>query len=174
MQTTNTLTKNIQAREMLERGFINKIIEIETGLSKKIIRNLRQSLFDEGRIEATRERSIRQGQTLIKKRTDREDASLLMLSYRRLAGDDRCMLTIDLGALIQAFDIYQVMKMELDCRPSGCFTINDAYSLAKELRTGDAYFVTCHCGWDYYISTHQECSPKCPFCLGQQDMRMTA
>lgn len=154
-----------RARRMISRGYINHAVEIETGLSMKTIRSIRKRMVDEGLAESPRGRQIRQGQSIIKRLEDREDVSLIMLAYRSYAGGDRVYQVIDVEALDSAHDTYVLLKSEINRHPVDFITINDAYALAKELRSDDAQFEYCNnCEMEYFISLRQECSTRCPFC----------
>lgn len=163
IMTSNYFENFMQARNMLLRGYIIAIIALETGLTKKTIRNLRNTMLEEGRIDQSADRSMRRGQSIIKRLEDREDVSILMLSYRRLVGDS-IYYSIDLDMLNEAYDTYVLIKREVNKHPINLLTINDAYSLAIELRSDKAFFEKCDCGCEYFISVRQECSTQCPFC----------
>lgn len=159
----NNLTR---ARSMLVQGYINHIICIETGIQLPTIRDLRKTMLEEGKISSIRDRSIRQSQTIIKKRTHAEEATLLMLAYRRLVGTDMASRGVVLDALEEAYDAYTLMRLEINTQAEISLTINDAYSLARDLRSDLAYFPTCECcGSQYFVAINQECMSRCPFCL---------
>ncbi|MGP9851485.1 hypothetical protein ACT3T7_08770 [Halomonas sp. 111] len=155
------------ARAMVLRGFVNKIVELETGLTMKTLNKVRSSLKEEGAILPATPRGTRQAQSIIKKICHRQDFSIIMLAYRRY-GYDEIFQRVNLNALTQAFDTYLEIKKEISPLTE-IANINDCYTLAVDLRSAEAEFETCHsCEVSFFVSFSQETSYRCPFCINRE------
>ena len=126
------LKKHLLARRMLQMGFVASIIAIETGLSNKPISTLRRVLIDDGLIPSRVQRSERMPQTLLKTRHILENASLFIQTYAQLAGRDNATRSVNLEAVITAFDLYRKMTFEIDRQEKRPFSINDAFNFPSE------------------------------------------
>tara|TARA_R110002051_G_scaffold53697_1_gene101001 strand:+ start:2406 stop:2945 length:540 start_codon:yes stop_codon:yes gene_type:complete len=155
------------ARELIVRGYVNKIIEIEAGLGTKTLNRLRASLKTEGLTWSPPPRGTRQAQTIIKKVAHRQEFSIIMLAYRRYGGDS-IFKAVDVSALNKAYDTYRLIKHEFSPHTE-LANINDCYTLAVDVRSADAEFEHCHdCNVPFFVSFSQESSYRCPFCLNRE------
>lgn len=162
------LDRVVLARSLILRGYINQVINLETGLKGKTLYRLRQSLKKEGFTWNEGTRCKRKAQTIIKKVCHRQDFTLIMLAYRQYGGQD-VYRTLDIDALNKAHDTYLLIKREISPHAEDLANINDCYSLAVDLRSDDAEFVACsECRIDYFITHAQETSYSCPFCTNRK------
>lgn len=164
--TSAYLLNLFRAHQMLCAGYINKIVLLESKLSIKTVRGIKATLRSEGVGDPSSERLLRSGYTIIRNASIRRDATLLMLIYRELTGERASQHSIQIDAIDQAYALYLAAKQELS-KGFGVdvLSINDAYSLAKELRSCEADFTTCtKCHSEYFISDNQRSSESCPFC----------
>lgn len=168
----------ITARHMVLAGYINYVITLETGLTYKQIRKLRQELKGEGfAVTQSKSRAVRGGATLIHSHTSKIQASLLMQLYSNIGGPG-VVRSINVGALGKAFRMYHAIRKEIP-GISGprweSFDISDAWCLAKELRTGDAMMEMCkHCHCNYFTSFNQRTCVECPYCKEQSPVKDSA
>ncbi len=155
------------ARDLILRGFVNKIIEIESGLGTKTLNRLRASLKNEGHHWPCTPRGTRQAQTIIKKVTHRQEFSIIMLAYRRYGGES-IFRHVNIQALNHAFDTYCLIKDEFSPHTEKA-NINDCYTLAVDIRSAEAEFEHCDsCNVAYFVSFSQVSSYRCPFCLNRE------
>lgn len=155
------------ARTMIARGYVNKIIEIESGLGTKTLNRVRESLRAEGLTWTAPPRGTRQAQTIIKKVAHRQEFSIIMLAYRRYGGD-AIFKRVDVNALNNAYDTYKQIKREFSPHTE-LANINDCYTLAVDIRSADAEFEHCQdCNVPFFVSFSQESSYRCPFCLNRE------
>lgn len=156
------------ARDLILRGYVNKIIEIEAGLGTKTLNRLRASLSDEGHTWPLPPRGTRQAQTIIKRVAHRQEFSILMLAYRRYGGDG-IFHQVNVTALNSAFDTYRHLKGEFSPHTE-LANINDCYTLAVDLRSAEAEYESCSdCNVSFFVSFSQESSYRCPFCLNREN-----
>ena len=155
------------ARNLVLRGYVNKIIEIESGLGTKTLNRLRASLKSEGLDWPPTPRGTRQAQTIIKKVTHRQEFAIIMLAYRRYGGEG-IFKHVDIEAINHAYDTYCLIKSELSPHTEHA-NINDCYTLAVDIRSAEAEFEYCsHCNVEFFVSFSQESSYRCPFCLNRE------
>ncbi|MGL4515137.1 MAG: FlhC family transcriptional regulator [Shewanella sp.] len=157
-----------RARDMVSVGYISQIIELETGLSYKQIRKIRNDLKLAGNeLAISNARTIRTGSALIHCHSSKLQASILMQLYVNI-GSHSIYKSINIDALYKAFLIYRSILQELQYKTDASwhlFDISDAWCLAKELRTNNAIIElckSCHC--NFYTSFNQNKIISCPFC----------
>jgi len=156
------------ARELILRGYVNKIIEIESGLGTKTLNRLRVSLKEEGKTWPQPPRGTRQAQTIIKRVAHRQEFSIIMLAYRKYGGDS-IFQHVSISALNSAYDTYRHLKGEF-APHTELANINDCYTLAVDLRSAEAEYESCtDCNVSYFVSFSQESSYRCPFCLNREN-----
>ncbi|RAI97819.1 transcriptional activator FlhC [Aeromonas salmonicida] len=165
----------ITARHMVLAGYINYVITLETGLTYKQIRKLRQELKGEGfTVNQSKSRAVRGGATLIHSHSSKIQASLLMQLYSNIGGPG-VTRSINVAALGKAFRMYHAIRKEvpgLNGPRWEAFDISDAWCLAKELRTGDAMMELCkHCNCTFFTSFNQRTCVECPYCKEQSSSR---
>ena len=163
-----TLGKWITARHMALAGYITRIIMIETGLTYKQVRRLYQDIERDGYSLVRKSRTCRGGATLIRSHTSKMQASILMLLYYRIGGED-VMKDINIQALNKAYQLYHAVRKEVPKMHGStkwaAFDITDAWCLASELRSADAMFENCeNCECLFFTSVNQRTYIKCPFC----------
>lgn len=156
------------ARTMALAGFVNKIITIETSLTYKQVKSIRDTLVKEGHEIKRKSRTVRGGGTLIKNHVSKIQASILMASYYNFGGRE-VFRSINIDALIKAFTMYNGIIEEMQERINANwfpFDISDAWSLALELRDANAMLEFCDtCKCAYFTSVNQDSLIECPFCL---------
>lgn len=163
------LQRDLLARYMILAGFITYIIQIETGLTAKRVRVIRNSLIEEGFPEEKGSRASRSSKTLLKSRKAKIAASLSMALYYRF-GKEKVLETVDLQALTRAYSMYVSITHEAPFDRSlsfhePIFSISDLWAFAKELRSGEAVIFNCTtCNCDYYSASEEPTLIDCPFC----------
>lgn len=167
--TSRHLSRWIAARQMALTGFVTQIIQIETGLSYKQVRRVYAEIAEEGLIIERKSRTPRTGHALINSLNSKLQASVLMQVYRNIAGDG-VMQSVDIKALCKSFKLYHATRRELGIQNDkrwAAFDITDAWSLAAELRNGEAFFEHCKsCNMSFFTSINQSSKIDCPFCHG--------
>lgn len=159
-----------RARELALSGYVTRIIILETGLSDKQLRGLYSEIEEEGYVIEDRRtsRAVRGGSTLLPNNVAKLHASLLMLLYRTIGGAS-VLVSVSTPDIERAYRMYQAILCEVEAITPAMkntrLTISDAWSLASELRSQDAFFEKCtNCGCTHFISVHQKTACDCPFC----------
>lgn len=175
-QFTSQFSMQLLARQMAVAGYVTRITRIHTGLSYKQILKIYSDLEDEGVRCEKRARIPKTGTSLIRNVTSLIQGSLLMQFYYSLAGDE-IYKSVDLNLLNQAFQLYLSIREEFgyitDPRWNP-FNISDAWCLANELRSAQAYLEYCpSCQCNYLSSQNQRTYIDCPFCVPLQNARFS-
>lgn len=163
------LQKELLARYMILAGFITYIVMIETSLTAKKVRLIRNSLIEEGFPEERRSRAARSSKTLLKNRKAKISASIAMALYYRF-GKEKVLETIDIQALTRAYSMYVSITKDAPFDKNmdfhePVFDISDIWSFAQELRSGEAVIFNCKtCNCDYYSAYEEPTLIDCPFC----------
>ena len=160
-----------KARQMALMGFVTRIIILETGLTDKQLRRLYKELEADGYDlkRGRNTRTVRSGATLLHNQLAKSHASILMQLYRRIGGED-IHTSISIKALGWSFRMYRALMHELEAidyamARSVSFSISDAWCLASELRSEEAFFESCRdCGCSVFTSINQSTGISCPFC----------
>lgn len=161
-----------KARQMCLMGFVTRIIILETGLTDKQLRRLYKELETDGYDlkRGRNTRTIRSGATLLNNQLAKSHASILMQLYRRIGGEG-IHTSISIKALGWSFRMYRALMHELEEIDYGMarnvsFSISDAWCLASELRSEEAFFESCKdCGCSVFTSINQSTGITCPFCF---------
>lgn len=163
------LQRDLLARYMILSGYITYIVQIETGISGKRVRAIRNSLKEEGHDIENGSRSFRSSKTLLNSRKSKIAASLSMALYYRF-GRDEVLNTINIEALTKAYSMYRAITLDaphdkLVCFKEPIFTISDLWAFASELRSGESVIFNCkQCKCDYYSAFEESTLIDCPFC----------
>lgn len=163
------LQRDLLARYMLLAGYITYIVQIETGLTAKRIRAMRNALIQEGYPEEKRSRAFRSSKTLLSNRKAKIAASLSMSLYYRFGQDD-IFKTINIEALTEAYSMYVSILYDAPpdkhmCFKEPIFGISDLWAFANELRSGESLIFVCsECKCDYFSSAEEPTLIDCPFC----------
>lgn len=177
----NRMQSRIMARRMLLMGFVTRIVMIETGMTGKQIRKICRSLKEEGyEVSANRTTGrLRSGVTLINSQASKLQASVVMSHYKSAAKScgENIIQSVSIPVLERAFrkyregcnEVFEKLQTRVDGRlanlMSAELTISDAWCLASELRSDEAYFETCpKCKIEYFTSVHQTKAFECPYC----------
>ena len=168
----------IRARLLLLMGYATSIVEIETGLTQKRVRRIRQTLRDEG-LEHNSPRSIKRStsRTLIASKQQQRHASIVMALYSALhpehakETDPLALGTaygLFLGAITGNNDTQRNDASGSDGQEdSSIMSINGAWALAAELRAKEGCLIECtQCGTAFYEAIHQhyQGDQPCPWC----------
>lgn len=164
------LSQWIEARHMALKGFVTRIIIIETGLTDKQVRRLYCNLEDEG-FDLSKNRTtraIRGGATLLRGHMTKVHASIIMQLYLKIGGNG-IKVSTSITALEEAYRMYSALLFELakldPTMKNTVFTISDAWCLAAEYRSGRAMFEKCRdCDCDFFTAINQATRISCPFC----------
>lgn len=149
------------ARKMIGAGFRSVVVRNSTGVSRKIIENMRKN-------SDAPESScgpLSSAETLIKSNAAAVEATIFLLSYRQLAikPDEE----IDVEAVIAAFDVYQdahgaARGGKVD--ETVLLDINDAWVIARDYRSAELSEHYCgHCGISFFRPVRLS-QKSCPLC----------
>lgn len=162
----------IRARMLLLMGFATSIVEIETGLTQKRVRRIRQTLQDDG-LEYHFARSTKRStsKTLIATRQQQRHASILMSLYCALHPGHAT--ETDPIALATAYGMF-LGTITGESQPSGnldesVISLSGAWSLAAEVRADEGSVIECmQCNTNFYEAVHQhyQGDHPCPWCEG--------
>jgi hypothetical protein len=175
MTATN---RQLVGRLMLITGFVNRVVELETGLSYKQIIKLQAHIrADKVKINNPQSRSLKTGASLVYNYSSKIQASLLMQLYVNVGGADVYHNT-NVNALLRAYHIYHQLREEIPGMKAprwAPFDINSTWSLVAELRrSADAGMMgqcdTCNCS--YFTSAAQRTYIECPYCHVHREKTM--
>lgn len=156
----------ILSYDMIRMGYINKIIELESGVGRRKIASQREALRDIGFETDMDRRSIRRPNAIIRLRGDYVAASNILLMYARLAGAS-IYENVCVYALSEAYESALLVFLESnpEANEDDFLTINDAYSLAKSTREGETFFQECpECKTVSLIVLEKNNYDMCAFC----------
>lgn len=171
------LLQQLTARFLLLAGFITQVVTIESGLSQKQIRSMRQELAQGKYKVRLNRRTCRTSRTIIESQAGKLHASLFMTIYSNLgrldeiAGAPSITTSINIDVLLKAYGLYSVLLQEMPetnlVSWGNWLSISDAWSLARELRATEASIFTCGtCKTGYFESVNQDTLIDCPYCMG--------
>lgn len=170
-----SLAKRALARKMALAGYATKIIVIETSLTDKQVRR-EYSLLEEsgyqfrdikkGAFKSSRKKSG----TILSSQLSKQHASLLIKYYWSLVGE-AALTNVKVIELTKAYSMYcatinEMSKFSTTVEKS-ILSISDAWCLASDLRSNEAYITKCNnrkCGSSYISSINQVTMITCPFC----------
>lgn len=149
------------ARTMLMLKFVTRFIELETSLSKKTLRKLRDEL---GLPLEDRKGKIQKGvQTIIKNSTERKNAAFFILPYAALNGK-KCG-EFDVYDVIDAYNIYRASinwHYNQSEKLPRVITINEAYSLALAYIDREISLEVCpDCGSPFVVFYNTSVTGSC-------------
>jgi hypothetical protein len=153
-------------------GYAPVVIRQETQLSERECKKLclEQALGHRRKYPSR----LRSSYSLMGNRVGKFQVSLFMWGYVRLAGP-LAQEAIQLEALFIAYQYY-LRAQAVFCRtkPWKAIDINDGWSMARELRDGQAFIRRCSaCGFHYFTSVLQYTRVDCPICINDQPSRWT-
>lgn len=164
--------KILLSREMLEAGYIKKIIMIETGLNHKTLTKVIGELLIERGISYGKSKGPKK--TYLTCRTSKYHSSIIMYLYVKLAKSVNydVFKNINVSILNEAYRQYcfiisDIMNFTEKTKSdlSNLLDINDAWYLANELRSKESNFAICNvCKNTYFYSINQRSKITCPFC----------
>ncbi len=161
------LTEWSVVREMALMGYSVTIISLQTGVDSQRCRGFFNILARHGYYFQHKKR-LRSSFMFIRNREEKIQTSLLMLIYIGLLNlnGDAVHQPIKLPILQKAFELYREIKKSIQNYPWMDLDINDAWSMAQELRNNDAYIRCCRvCAMPYFTSIYQRTTVDCPFCV---------
>lgn len=168
--TVRSSHRELIGRLMLISGFVNKVIELETGLSYKQIIKLQAQIKAEGiKMNKPKSRALKSGGGIIYNYSSKIQASLLMQLYVNIGWHDVYQNT-NVNALLRAYRIYGELREEIPGMKTAKWEpldINSAWGLTAELRrSADAGMMNhckrCRCS--YFTTASQRTFIECPFC----------
>lgn len=168
--------RHMVGRLMLIMGFVNRVVELETGLTyKQIIKLIAHIKADGVKINTPKSRSLKTGASLIYNYSSKIQASLLMQLYVNVGGADVYQNT-NINALLRAFHVYSELREEIPGMKAARwdpYDVNAVWALIAELRrsadTGMLGYCK-DCGCSYFTSTNQRTYIECPYCHVQREV----
>lgn len=169
------IREQLTARFLLLAGFTTQIITIQTGLKDKPIRAMRKELSESRYNIRLNRRTFRTSRTIVESQAGKLHASIFMTIYHKIgevgieAGEPCIISSININLLLKAFSLYTTLLQEMPQTNliswNNWLSISDAWSLARELRAGEATMFNCSsCKTDYYESANQDTLIDCPYC----------
>lgn len=146
------------ALEMVKLGYRTSIIEAHTQVPATILRKIHKNVFNESAPSGP----MRQTDSIILSRLRRRDASLFLSIYENVGGIgvhnalNLCALNKSHNMYISFYREYGVHNDPID--------INEAWQLARDLRSGIILTTNCVCGFRYITTMTQKSRPSCPVC----------
>ncbi len=160
MTELDKIFKWISAYEMALIGYSVPIIAAQENIEREKCRAFVNKLAQRG-YNVEHKQRLQSSKMLLRNKEDKIYASLFMLTYIILGGN-AVYRNIECSILEMAFEIYPNIQGE---NTISNLDINSAWSMAKELRDGDAYMKNCvECDMPYFISINEHTTVKCPFC----------
>ncbi len=162
--TAEGLARWAVAHEMALFGYNKAATALHTGFHHEACRCIFGRLRHQG-YALGHQGKLRSSATIVRNRERKIQTSLLMVIYCSLGGQ-RVYESIQLSELEKAFLQYREMQKAYSMHHWDPLDINDAWSLARELRDKEAYIKTCRsCDLPCFTSIHQYASVDCPFCV---------
>lgn len=169
-----TATELNAINELIDAGFIKKIISIETGVAEKRLRRILKVKFDEGELPLDHHlhpdaelncRNVKAASTLVRTHRVAFEATVVMSIYYAIAGQS-IYKSVDINALIQAYQAYQSTRLQWpNDKKDNELSISICWSFARSLREYKASFAQCHhCDNSYYYTVDQSLGGGCPCC----------
>lgn len=170
--------KKLLARKMLINGYTVSTVSLELGLSPRqcrlVYENVKESKFldHDEHLSRSKTKSTRLASNFIKNKSDVLNASILMKTYSNIGGEavKNHTLVSHLNVAYAFFcsvrhDVYGLAE-----RTNRRISIQDAWTLAVELRSNLGYFRVCNsCGAHFHCSADQ-ClvGEDCVFCNSEE------
>lgn len=165
--------KKLLARKMLIKGYTVSTVSLELGLSPRQCRlvydNVKESKFlDNDDQQRAKTKSTRLASNFIRNKSDVIDVSILMRAYASIGGKD-----VEKHTLIHQLNIAYAMFCAVRHDVYGLaermhrrISIQDAWTLAVDLRSSLGYFRQCNtCKAHFYCSADQcRVGESCVFC----------
>ena len=162
MSILSQIEKKNLAVEMVEAGFKNTVIEIATGLSNSMIRQVR--VEQKHTNQKRRGGSLKIASRIVKNRRRMIDGGIIIQAYLVIA--EEATRKIDFKALIAAHLFYLESHVAIYGRHYYVIDIDEAFVLVREYRSqsGAIQLNRCNCGCDFITVSEQRMSANCPIC----------
>ena len=151
-----------RAVELIVRGMRLSIVSQVTNIPLKPLRSLHREILGRAPTAGPLPSTCR----IFATRSAQASASLLAALYRS-AGDSGIYDRIDMTALLSAYDLYREL-LAVAVSPASSvkrLDINQAWIIARDIRTGAAYFQACrHCHIRFLSAADARSPPNCPIC----------
>jgi len=150
------------ATTLIHREMRISIVGSITGINPKILRVLHHDIHGKGSVAGP----LPSTGGILSTRTIQATASVFAALYRSVGGPG-IFDGIKMHALITAHDLYlelcqNVITITPNARP---INITQAWIIARDIRTGAAYFRHCRrCHIHYLLPNDSRLSPACPIC----------
>lgn len=170
------LYQTILIRTMLIAGLPRAAIVHHLGISQRQIEHVANTMRDnEGFVHTAWRKPIRKSGNIIKSRVASFEASIVMSTYSRLAGEQH-KDSIDLDSLIHAYRLYGDFRKDLDLCPEQKLHIADVWCLTRDLIQEEAMLIACpQCSTMAYVSIDQTIHSWCPVCpVKEQSLKYLA
>ncbi|MEA3413575.1 MAG: FlhC family transcriptional regulator [Pseudomonadota bacterium] len=136
---------------------------IESGLAISAVRKFRKILRDDRPCSG----ALPESASILRSRQTQIEATMLVLIYRRYGGGDVHRST-NVRALLDAYRSYVSLRKDLrGAPPRPLLDVNEAWVLARDLRTGELMTERCPSCATEYVRAHlhaQRVAPGCPVC----------
>lgn len=168
-KTNAELNRDLLARQMLIQGFISRVITIETGLTYRQLRRIKDAV-KAAKYLGSGSRQLRTSTSVIQTNADKLQSSIVMRIYGNLAGvmgeQETCV-----DSIVNAFALYCAIRHDVFGQreyPNRTIQITDVWGLARELRSNLGRYDYCSdCNLSHFISVNQRATSikrECPFC----------
>jgi len=161
------------AVQLIHRGMRLSIVSHVTGIHLKPLRSLHREILGRGATAGQMPSTRR----ILATRSSQATASVFGAIYRS-AGNSGIHDQIDITALLTAYDLYrELLEVAVStASPVKLLDINQAWIIARDIRTGAAYFQECrHCRIDFLSAADADSPMDCPICAlrRQENARQT-
>jgi hypothetical protein len=150
------------AVELIRREMRVSIVHSLTGISPKALRALHREIHGRGAVAG----QIPSTGGILSTRIMHATASVFATLYHSTGGSG-VFEQLDLKAMLTAYDLYLELCQDLPAlTPNACpISINQAWAITRDIRTGAAYFHRCQrCRILYLLAEESRLPPACPIC----------
>lgn len=152
----------LAATELLRVGMSSPIVAVEIGVPEIYIKRLRATLA----LGIARRGVLRETSSLLATDRGRTEAALIATLYRSLGGQ-AVVDAVQRGILVTTYHIYQQLRREAGMPARGALTIDEAWTLARDIRSGIVRWRKCPapCHALYVLVWNQRAmNTSCPVC----------
>jgi hypothetical protein len=152
-----------RAMKMISIGLRTQIVRDETGLTDAVIRNIHTQIHGTPPTPGGRPTSAK----VIRTVTRHIQAVIFLLEYRRI--HPGAVQSIDVDAVIEAHESAAcIARSHALLRNAEPLTGMDAWTIARDFRSGILTLRTCACGSRYLAYEHY--AQRCPACQMEQTL----
>lgn len=159
IKTLNRLRIRQRILELLDHGLRCPIVAVETGQPVSSVRAIASHLEHYEPMAGP----LPSPHYFVRNRIGVIEASMLMTLYYKMGGDE-IFHSLDVDALIKAYERYFHLREGLPERLVNPFTIDQGWVLARALRSDEAWLYHCNCGCMYLVIALPPIEVGCPVC----------